>query len=491
MCSLLFITKKEEKMTYIPLFLDATKADRIVIIGGGEVALAKTEALAASHASVEVIAKSVLPELQALLAKTGGKFTVAAYHADILPGAKLVIAATDDDQLNKNIYHDAHTLGIPVNVVDNPELCDFIFPTIINRGDVQIAISTSGINPTLARLIKRRVEQVLPWNLAELSDWLKSKKDLVRDRIKNLQARRLLWEEVLEGPLAQEVLEGNKDRADWLLQKSLHQSPTQARAALYLIGAGPGHPDLLTLRGAQILGQADVILYDRLIPTDLLSRFARKDALKISVGKERGKHSKTQEQIDHLLHEHLLAKRIVVRLKGGDPGVYAHSAEELAIATKLGVPYQIIPGITAALGCAAYSGIPLTERGGANGVRFLTLYDEQMHDEAFWQSLALSRHETFVFYMSTNKRGLLRKRLLAHGFNPDTPMLAIEQGTTPQHREYEATIESFDAFEEQQFITPVMIIVGDVVRWRSAYSWKEESTQRLSYFDRKGIAYAS
>ena len=477
-------------MSYIPLFLSTQNTDRIVIIGGGEVAMAKTEALAASGASVQVVAKAVLPELQQLLIETGGSAEVTAYDKDILTGAKLVIAATDDEALNQQIHDDAHALNIPVNVVDNPPLCDFIFPALVNRGNVQIAISSSGINPTLARLIKRKVEHALPANLTELAGWLKTKKDMVRNHIKNLQARRLFWEEILDGSITQEVLEGNKNRADWLLQKALHQSPAEAHAALYLVGAGPGHADLITIKGAQILGQADVILYDRLIPNELLERYGRKDALKISVGKERGSHSKTQEEIDALLHEHLLAKRIVVRLKGGDPGVYAHSAEELAIARKLDVPYQIVPGITAALGCAAYSGIPLTQRGGANGIRFLTLYDEQMYDDDFWQSLALSKHETLVFYMSTSKRELLRRQLLDHGFDESTPMLAIEQGTTPQHHEYEATIGTFDSYTKQNFITPVMIIVGDVVRWRQAYSWKEEPAEHRSYFDRRGIAHA-
>lgn len=476
-------------MAYVPIFVNINSDDRIVIIGGGKVALAKAEALATSNARVEVVAEQIIPALQTLLQQTGGRAIVSPYHGQAIAGAKLVIAATNDGALNQRIYDDAKALHIPVNVVDNPDLCDFIFPAIVNRGNVQIAISSSGINPTLARLIKRRIEHILPWNLAELANWLKSKREIARSRIKSLQARRLFWEEVLEGATVQEVLEGNHARADWLFQKALNASPADARAALYLVGAGPGHPDFITLRGAQILGQADVILYDRLIPTELLSRYARKDALKIYVGKQRATHTKTQEEIDALLQEHLLAKRIVVRLKGGDPSVYAHSAEELAIAVRLGVPYQIVPGITAALGCAAYCGIPLTERGGANGIRFLTLYDEQVHDDAFWQSLALSRHETLVFYMSTGKRSLLCEKLLETGFDAATPMLAIEQGTTPQHREYEATIGSFDKYAEHRFLTPVTIIVGDVVRWRSEYRWKEEVDQRHSYFDRKGVAH--
>jgi len=226
--------------------------------------------------------------------------------------------------------------------------------------------------------------------------------------------------------------------------------------------------------GARLLGQADVILHDRLIAPDLLTRYARRDAKIIPVGKSRDHHARTQDEIGVL---------IVVRLKGGDPGIYAHSAEEIAVAAKLGVPYQIVPGITAALGCAASSGIPLTERGGANGVHFLTLYDERLHDTAFWRALAVLSRDTFVFYMSTGHFARVCELLCTAGFAGETPALLVEQGTTPQHTEFEAPLGEFAArYAATHFLTPALLIVGDVVRWRREHGWREEPRERAAYF---------
>jgi uroporphyrin-III C-methyltransferase/precorrin-2 dehydrogenase/sirohydrochlorin ferrochelatase len=299
-----------------------------------------------------------------------------------------------------------------------------------------------------------------------------------------MQARRLFWDEVIEGPIAQEVLEGNDAKADVLLSEALTERQAASRAAFYLIGAGPGHPDLMTVRGAQLLGLADVILYDRLVPPDALTRYARKEALKIPVGKSAGDHSRTQDEIGELIAQHLCANKIVVRLKGGDPGIYAHATEELEIARQLDVPYQIVPGITAAAGCAAAAGIPLTERDGANSVRFLTAYERNLHDERFWQSLALSPKDTLVFYMTTRQSSFLCRKLLEEGFSPLTPMVVIEQGTTPCHAEYEATLGTFtERYGDRTFITPALLIIGDVVRWRARFSWKEPPKERRSWFD--------
>ena len=469
-------------MNYAPFFfkLDALPC---LIVGGGSVALAKAGTLLGCGARLHVAAETILPELQAMLERNGGSFALGGYDSAMLDGVRIVVAATDDRALNSRIRDDARLRNIPVNVVDDPELCDFIFPAIVQRGDIQIAISTAGVSPTLARYLKRRIEQVLPWNLDQLSDWLKVKRREISKRLGHLQTRRLFWDEVIEGPIAQEVLEGNNAKADALLAQALADHDPMPRAALYLIGAGPGHPDLITVRGAQLLAQADIVLYDRLIPPDVLTRYARRDALKISVGKSANRYGMTQPQIDALIAEHLAANRIVVRLKGGDPGIYAHAVEELEIARRLDVPWQIVPGITAAAGCAAAAGIPLTERSGANGVRFLTLYDEKLHDQAFWQSLALNTKDTLVFYMTTRQRALLCRKLLEAGFNSATPLLIVEQGTTPGHAEYEATIESFAArYGDHAFMTPALIIVGDVVRWRARYGWKEPPQQRRVWF---------
>lgn len=475
-------------MGYAPFFLKLNEHDRVAIVGGGALALGKAETLAATGARLFVVAPEILPELQELVQKNGGTFALEEYRATHLENTHIVIAATDDRELNRCIHEDAHQVGAFVNVVDTPELCDFIFPAIIRRGPVQITVSTEGVSPSLARLLKRLIEQALSWNIGVLAAWIKEKREVVKGQIKGFQARRLFWDKLLEGAIAQEVVEGNAAKADALFAQALAETPEAAHAALYLIGAGPGHPDYITVRGTQLLGQADVVLYDRLIAPELLNRYARKEAVKIPVGKASGDHSKTQDDITLLIEEHLRAKRIVVRLKGGDPGIYAHGAEEILVARKLGVPYQIVPGITAAIGCAAASGFPLTEREGANGVRFLTYYDEKLPNDGFWKSLALSANETLVFYMTTRLRAELFRNLITHGFSPDTPIVLIEQGTTPAHAEFEATLGTFEEkYKGQNFIMPTLLVIGDVVRWRAKLGWKEPPALRRKWFGREKI----
>lgn len=473
-------------MTYAPFFLKLNDTTRTTIVGGGVVAMAKAETMLGFGVQVRVVAENILPELEVLLIQKKVPFLRDRYAQRHIQDARIVIAATDDPALNAQIHSDAKALGAWVNVVDKPELCDFIFPATVRRGDIQIAISTAGSSPLLARLLKRRIEQMLPWNLERLGDWLREKRSLVAKNFRHMQVRRLFWDRLLEGPIAQEVLEGNDAKAEVLLAQALVEHENAPRAALYLIGAGPGHPDLLTVRAVQLLAQAEVVLYDHLIPPDVLNRYARKEALKLPVGKRAADHSRTQGEITGLIEQHLRANKIVVRLKGGDPGIYAHAAEEIEIAHRLGVPCQVVPGITAALGCAALAGIPLTERNGASGVRFLTIYDETLHDGNFWQSLALGSSDTLVFYMSTKRRVWLCQKLLSLGFRADMPILLVEQGTTPFHMEYEATLGTFDTlYNGHNFITPALLIVGDVVRWRSKHGWKEPSAARRSFFQKE------
>ena len=250
------------------------------------------------------------------------------------------------------------------------------------------------------------------------------------------------------------------------------------------MGAGPGNPDLITLKAIRLLSQADVVLYDRLVSPDLLTMYARKDAEKISVGKTRCHHHKKQSEIDDMIESLLRKGKIVVRLKGGDPGIYAHGAEEIAIAKKVGVPYQIVPAVSAANGCAAYAGIPLTERGGAVSVRYLTIYKEQLHDARFWEGLSYATNETLVLYMSSHHFGLVCAKLVETGFSPQTEFLAIEQGTTPYHKELAGTLGNFDAdYGDYSFASPTLIIVGDVVKWRHAHHWKEAPLTQGEYFE--------
>jgi uroporphyrin-III C-methyltransferase/precorrin-2 dehydrogenase/sirohydrochlorin ferrochelatase len=462
-------------MKFFPLFLRLAEDRRILIVGGGAVAQAKAEALLPYAATLHVVADSFAEATKQFLRHNGVSYDQAPYSPHLLKGVGLVIAATNKQDINQQIYQDAHAQGVLVNVVDQPELCDVIFPAIVRRGSLQIAISSSGLSPVLSRLVKQQIERVIPWQFERLIEFTREKRSKVKQHLNTLQKRRLLWHNVLEGNVAEEVLEGNDTRAEALFDEKLEEAQSiSSEAALYLIGAGPGNPDLLTIKAIRLLSRADVVLYDRLIAPEILDMYARKEAEKTCVGKTKDYHLKTQESIDEMIARHLKAGRIVARLKGGDPSIYAHGAEEIAVARELNVPYQIVPGITAATGCAAAAGIPLTERGGAQSVRFLTLYKESLTDADFWQSLKHSHNETLVFYMATHHRARLCEKLLEAGFKATTPVLAVEQGTTPQHREYEATLGSFgEKYGNHVFQSPTLLIVGDVVRWRKEHGWKE------------------
>ncbi len=471
-------------MSYLPLFLHASERFPILVIGGGEIAAAKTEALASVGADVRVVAEHLGDAIITLCDAHGYPHETASYTPELLNNIKIVIAATDDDVVNERIASDCRARGILVNVVDNPPLCDFIFPALVRRGDVQVAISSSGVAPVFARLLKHEVEKLLPASYERLIEFMRSKKQALREHLTKLQPRRLFSETILRGAIANEVLEGNRAKADAMFDAALKGTPNANQAALYLVGAGPGNPDLITLKAIRLLSQADVVLYDRLVSPELLTMYARKDAEKISVGKTRCHHHKKQAEIDEMIEALLSKGKIVVRLKGGDPGVYAHGAEEIAIAKKVGVPYQIVPAVSAANGCAAYAGIPLTERGGALSVRYLTIYKDQLHDAHFWEGLSYATNETLVLYMSSHHFGLVCKKLIEAGYDAGTEFLAIEQGTTPYHKELPGTLGDFDAdYGDYSFASPTLIIVGDVVKWRHDHHWKEAPEQDGQYFE--------
>ncbi|MEL0066905.1 MAG: siroheme synthase CysG [Gammaproteobacteria bacterium] len=474
-------------MAYMPLFFKTDQQHPALIIGGGEIACAKAEALLSCDTSIIVASAEISPSMRQLESKYGFEVIQQNYDRSLISGKAFVIAATNDDEVNHSIATDCRAMHIPVNVVDNPPLCDFIFPALVRRGPLQIAISSSGISPVLVRIIKQLIERVIPQNYERLINFLGMQKELLRKHLRQIQPRRLFVEDVLSGPIAEEVLEGNEQRANQLIEDALAKTEDSKQAALYLVGAGPGHAELITLKGIRLISQADVILYDRLIPPSLIEQYGRKDAIKLAVGKTRSHHHKKQEDIGTLINRYLTEQKIVVRLKGGDPGIFGHGAEEIDIAKSLNVPYQIIPGISAVTGCAAYSGFPLTERGGAKALHLHTLYSKDIDNEAFWKKLDGTHDDTLAFYMSTPQTPILCKKLIELGFNSDTPMVLIEQGTTPYHREYPATLSTFVArYAETTFKSPCLIIIGEVTRWQAEHSWREqlsETTQSTSdYF---------
>ncbi len=466
-------------MGFTPLFLNADKHGPVLVIGGGEIAAAKTEALASVGATVDIVSEHIEEAVTILCRKHNFQITQGKYHHKYLKGRKIVVAATDNDDVNARIAKDCNKRGILVNVVDNPPLCDFIFPALIRRGSLQIAVSSSGVSPVLARMVKHAIEQVVPINFTNLIKFMGDKKTVLREKLSTIQPRRLIGEDIYHGPIAEEVLEGNRAKADKMFDEMIEAYPNHKQAALYLVGAGPGNPELMTIKAIRLLSKADLILYDRLVSPVILEQYARKDAEKVFCGKTRDHHHKTQAEIDQMIENHLRKGDVVVRLKGGDPGIYAHGAEEIEIAQKVGVPYQIVPGISAANGCAAYSGVPLTERGGALSVRFITLYKDMIQDDDFWTSIKYAKNETFVFYMSTPHYPFLCEKLMELGYAAETPMLVVEQGTTEQHRQYAYTIGTYEA---RDFASPALLIVGDVTRWAESNQWRDEPVEQAQYF---------
>lgn len=471
--------KKEE--SYLPLFLKNSSVTEILIIGGGSIASSKAEALVSVGCSIRLIAKNICNQLVMMCKENNFPYEIGDYNPTHLEGANIVIAATNNNMVNRQICADCKNRNILVNVVDSPELCDFYFPALVKRGPLQIAISSSGISPVLTRILKQKVEKLIPTQFENLVTFFKNKKNLIRKKISNIQLRRLFFEKIIYGSIGEEVLKGNNKIADSLLTEALENSTQKMQSALYLVGSGPGNPDLITVKASRILSIADVIIYDRLVSPSLIESYARKDAYKINAGKTRFYHHKSQSEINQLIHKYLKESNIVARLKGGDPGIYAHCAEEIAIAKQLGVPYHIIPGISAINGCAAHAGIPLTERNGSHSLRVMTLYGDR-NNEDFWRNFSCTHQETFVFYMSSNNYGIICKKLQNHLLG-NTPFLVIEQGTTPYHREYYGTLEEYEQlYNGHKFLSPSLLIVGRVINNHYHNNWKNFPEEIVSYF---------
>ena len=460
-------------MDYLPLF-HKLQGGRVLVVGGGEIALRKARLLADAGGVLRVVAPDVDGQLAALAREGGGEVLVRGYQAADLVGCRLVIAATDDPGLNAQVSADAQALSVPVNVVDAPALCTVIFPAIVDRSPLVIAVSSGGDAPVLARLIRAKLEAWIPSAYGELAGLAARFRHKVKSLYPDVNQRRGFWETVFQGPIAERQLAGQGAEAERLLQAMVEGAPVQQGGEVYLVGAGPGDPDLLTFRALRLMQQADVVLYDRLVAPAIIE-MCRRDAERIYVGKRRADHAVPQDQINRLLVDLARQGKRVLRLKGGDPFIFGRGGEEIEELAEHGIPFQVVPGITAASGCSAYGGIPLTHRDYAQSVRFVTGHLKDGTSNLPWNDL-VAPAQTLVFYMGLVGLPTICAELIRHGRAASTPAALVQQGTTRNQRVFTGTLADLPKLvAEHEVHAPTLVIVGEVVQLREKLAWFEGS----------------
>ncbi|MBI6920961.1 uroporphyrinogen-III C-methyltransferase [Pseudomonas monteilii] len=460
-------------MDYLPLF-HKLQGGRVLVVGGGEIALRKARLLADAGGVLRVVAPDVDGQLAALAREGGGEVLVRGYQAADLVGCRLVIAATDDPGLNAQVSADAQALSVPVNVVDAPALCTVIFPAIVDRSPLVIAVSSGGDAPVLARLIRAKLEAWIPSAYGELAGLAARFRHKVKSLYPDVNQRRGFWETVFQGQIAERQLAGQGAEAERLLQAMVDGAPVQQGGEVYLVGAGPGDPDLLTFRALRLMQQADVVLYDRLVAPAIIE-MCRRDAERIYVGKRRADHAVPQDQINRLLVDLAQQGKRVLRLKGGDPFIFGRGGEEIEELAEHGIPFQVVPGITAASGCSAYGGIPLTHRDYAQSVRFVTGHLKDGTSNLPWNDL-VAPAQTLVFYMGLVGLPTICAELIRHGRAASTPAALVQQGTTRNQRVFTGTLADLpDLVARHDVHAPTLVIVGEVVQLREKLAWFEGS----------------
>jgi len=454
---------------HLPVFLDLEAAPALVA-GGGRVAARKVALLRSAGAAVTVVAPAACPEIVEQARRGELDWLPRDFEPGDVAGTRVVFAATDDQSANDAVARAARAAGIPVNVADDGARSSFILGAIVDRSPLLVAISSGGAAPMLATAVRARLEALLDPSWSRLARFADRWRSAIRARRPLLEARRRLYEWLLEGPVAEAVRAGREPEAERMLEAALADESPAPRGFVSLVGAGPGDPELLTLRALRALQTADVILADRLVGPDILAR-ARREAEVVDVGKSAGGPEASQERINRLLVHHARRGRRVVRLKGGDPLVFGRGGEEAAWLARHGIPFEIVPGITAALGCAAYAGIPLTDRRHAETLHFVTAHGADAADRVDWARLA-GRRQTLVVYMGVAAAGRIRKRLLAARMSPATPAAVIENGTLPGQRVLLTDLAGLEAAVVSQGVrSPALLVIGESAAEASRLGW--------------------
>ncbi|WP_165725993.1 siroheme synthase CysG [Pseudoalteromonas sp. SA25] len=465
-------------MQYLPIF---TKLDNkpVLVVGGGEVALRKCRAFLKARASVTLVAPWFCDELKEHAHNNEVTLIDAYFDESHLDGKMLVIAATDRDEVNNNVFELANARNVFVNVVDDQPKCTFIFPSIVDRDPITIAISSAGTAPVLARRLREKLETLIPHHIGPLATLVGGFRDKVKKRFKHFSDRRQFWEGVFDSSVVSKVQTGDTQAAQQQLEQML-DAKAEPEGEVYIVGAGPGDPELLTLKALQLMQQADVVVYDFLV-SDEIMELVRRDADLICVGKRLGDHSVVQDDTNQMLVDLAKQGKKVCRIKGGDPFIYGRGGEEVQVLAANNVNYQIVPGITAAAGCSAYAGIPLTHRDHAQAIQFVTGHCKKDGQELDWQSLAKA-NQTLAIYMGVIKSPHIQSELLKHGRKADTPVAIIENGTRKNQRVVTGQLgELADLIERNSIISPALLIIGEVAALHSQLAWFGKNEQTSSF----------
>lgn len=458
-------------MDYLPIFVNI-KDQHCLIIGGGAVAARKADLFIKSGAIVTVVSPELKTEMKHHLSHGKIVWQMGCFSEELvehLSKPKYVISATDDEDINQAVYRYCQKNQIPVNVADQTQYCDFILPAIIDRSPMTIAVSTGGRSPVLARVMKARLETLIPAGFGRLTDLVGRYRQKVKDAIQDLDGRKAFWEKLLDSTFIDKTVQGRIEEAERHIENQIDAVKTSGQeipiGEVYLIGAGPGDPDLMTFKGLRLLQQADVILYDRLVAPEIIE-MARREAERIYVGKKDKWHKVQQLDISQLMVDLAKQGKRVARLKGGDPYIFGRGAEEAEVLKNNGISFEVVPGITAAAGCSAYAGFPLTHREFSQSVSLITGHQQAGAEGIDYARLANSG-DTMVFYMGIKNAPKIQEGLLKYGMNPDTPAAIIEKGTTPEQK---VTITSLDklsqTIDENHIKPPSLLVIGDVIKVR-------------------------
>lgn len=456
---------------YFAAFLDL-RGKPGVLVGGGGVASAKAEALLRSGIRLTVVAPELCARLAELALIGAIRHEPRRFQPGDLIGADIVVAATDDPAANESVSTAARALRIPVNVVDNAALSTFIMPAVIDRPPMQIAVSTGGAAPVLARKVRTLIEAAVPFALGRLAAFIGRFRGASKARIADAEARRRMWEQVVDGPIAEMVLAGNDAAAAEALEARLADASGR-RGFVSLVGAGPGDPGLLTLRALRCMQSASVVLYDHLVSQPLVD-LVRRDARRIYVGKQQDRHALPQQEINALMVRLASEGERVVRLKGGDPFIFGRGGEEIEALRDQGIAFEVVPGVTAAAGAASYAGIPLTHRDYAQSCLLVTGHLKNGSADLDWQALARPR-QTLVVYMGVGALEEICDKLVCRGGMAATmPAAVVERATLDAQRVVAGTLETLPALAAEARVgPPALLIVGEVVKLRARLGWFE------------------